>query len=94
MLNKFGLKCKLHYFYIHRSSERKLKFLDADFPTVNPNDVLVLTDLFQQNKESDLTISTYQTALMFLRDYVAEFSTMDVELSPLFKTKNSLPSSK
>lgn len=61
-----NLKCKLHYYYIYHNTRKKLKISDANFPMINPNDMLVLVANFQQKRDSNLTIGAYQTTIKYI----------------------------
>lgn len=90
VLSKFGQDSLLYNYYIIQNSQKKFTILDDNFPTINPNDVLMIMAHLKDKQDSETSIGAYIVALKFLKDYIAKFGRSDVEFAPLFKTENLL----
>lgn len=87
ILVKFELNCPLFQFHIFRNRPIPWTLTDADFPSMNPNNILTLAAYFRENQRDDLSMGAYHVALSFLKDYVAEFSRRDFEVAHLYGTE-------
>lgn len=65
VLIKFGKKCFLHNYYIFRNSKKSLRISDADFPTINPNDLLMIAAHLKGKSDSETSIGAFTIALNF-----------------------------
>ena len=72
VLNKFDLDCILYQYFITQNTQKNIKISGVDFPTINPNDVLVIVAHLKDKQTSELDIRAYNVALNFLKDYIAE----------------------
>lgn len=72
VLNKFDLDCILYQYFITRNTQKNIKISGVDFPTINPNDVLVIVAHLKDKQTSELDVRAYNVALNFLKDYIAE----------------------
>lgn len=86
ILRKFGQDCILYYYYAFRNSQVKIKILDIDFPYINPNDILVIAAHLKERQTSQFSTRAYNSALNYLKDFVAEFGRSNIDFSHLFKT--------
>lgn len=84
--NKFKLKCMLHYVNATRTSQKIIKILDADYPSLNLNKILVIVAPLRYKQDSHVAIGAYSSALNFPKDYVAEFCIADIDFVSLFGT--------
>lgn len=90
VLRKIGLDCLLYNYYICQNTHKRYMIVDADFSTINMNDVLMVTAHLKDKHDSETSIGAYNAALSFLKDYITELRWSDVEFAPLFKTNNLL----
>lgn len=90
VLIKFGQKGFLHNYYIFRNSKKSLRISDADFPTINPNDLLMIAAHLKGKYDSETSIGAFTIALNFLKDYIVEFGRSNVEFDPIFRTDKLL----
>ena len=71
VLTKFDLNYVLFRYYILQNKPTPYTISDADFPTVNPNDILTIVAHFRNHQDNDLSMGGYHAAFSFLKDYVA-----------------------
>lgn len=90
VLTNFNMNCVLFRYYILQNKPTSYTISDADFPAVNPNDILTIDAHFWNNQDNDLSMGGYHASLGFLKDYVVEFCRCDYELAYLFGTKKYL----
>lgn len=90
VLTQFELNCMLYCYHIYWNKSTQLIITNADFPTINPNDILTIVAHFRSHKNDEISIEAYNVALSFLKDYVAEFCWCDFELAHLFGTEKFL----
>ena len=60
--------------------------MDADFPSINPNDILTIVAHFRTRQNDQMNITTYSAAMNYLKDYVTELCQCDFKLAHLFGT--------
>ena len=87
ILVKFELNCTLFRFHLLRNKATPKTVTDADFPSMNPIDILTLAAYFKEYQKDDISMGAYHSALSFLKDYVAEFCRCDYERAHLYGTK-------
>ena len=75
---------------IFRNKPIQKTITDADFPAINPNDILTNVAHFWSIQSNDLSIGAYHSALSFLNNYVAEFYKCDYELAHMFEIEKFL----
>ena len=80
----------LYRHHISRNKEATITITDANFPSINPNDILTITPHFQNLQTSQLIIGAYSASINLLKDYVVEFCRFDIELTHLFGTQKVL----
>ena len=89
-MKKFDLDCLLYRFYVYRNKTTQLTIMDVDFPSVNPNYILTIAAHFRTRQDIQMSIVAYNSAMSYVKDYVAEFCRCDFELDHLFGTKKFL----
>ena len=71
-----------HHIFRYKPSQKTI--IDADFPALNPNDILTIIAYFRTHQVDDLIIGAYH--------YVAKFCRCNFELAHLFETEKYLAS--
>ena len=71
ILVKYELNCPLFRFHIFRNRPIPQTLTDADFPSMNLNNILTLAAYFIENQRDDRRMGVEHVALTFLKDYVA-----------------------
>ena len=64
--------------------------MDADFPSINPNDIITIVTHFRERQTNHSSIGAYSASINFLKDHVAEFYRFEIAFSHLFGTENVL----
>lgn len=82
----------LYRYYVSRNNESTITITDADFPSINPNEILTIAPHFQDCQSSDMSIEAYIVEMNFLKDYIVEFSISYIEFAHLFGTESILES--
>lgn len=88
ILVKYELHFPLFRYHIVQNKPSYKTITDADFPSMNPNDVLTIVAHFQTLKIDDTSMGAYHASMNFLRDYVVEFCRCDYELASLNGTQD------
>lgn len=78
ILKKFDLNFILYYYYIYQNTQDKIKISDVDFPSINPNDILVIVAHLKDLQTYEFSIGAYKSNVNYLKDYVANFETSDM----------------
>lgn len=90
VLRKLSLGCILYRYFITRNTQKSIKISEADFLTINHDDVLFIIAHLKDNQTSELCIGAYIATLNFLKDYIAEFDRSDVEFALVFENEKLL----
>lgn len=90
VLNKFDRNCLLYKYFVSWNKEATITITDADFPSLNPNNILTIATRLKDRQSNESSIGAFNTSLSFLKDYVTEFCRTNVEFSHLFGTENLL----
>lgn len=90
ILTMFELNDVLFRYHMFQNKPIQCTISDAEFPPINPNDILTIVAHFRSHQVDDLSMGAYDVTLSFLKDYVVEFRRCDFELAHLFRTEKHL----
>ena len=88
--SKFDLNCMLYKYHISWKKEATITITDANFPSINLNDILITTAHYRSRQNDQLSIRAYSVVINLLKDYVSKFYRSDIEFAHVFRIENML----